>query len=97
MAGINGIRVEQNQAIDFSLRRGFLPGPHFTDEKEIQKIVDHIKAQGRPEYDTTITRTEEELDDSDDLPGRPDGPADAQAPTLKPVGDRHAVSCFLYE
>ena len=44
----------------------------FVDEKEIQKIVDHIKAQGRPEYDTTITRTEEELDDSDDLPGRRD-------------------------
>jgi peptide/nickel transport system ATP-binding protein len=25
------------------------------------------------------------------------GRCDAQAPTLKPVGDRHAVSCFLYE
>lgn len=44
----------------------------FVDEKEIQRIVEHIKAQGRPEYDTTITRTEEELDDSDDLPGRRD-------------------------
>ncbi|MEQ1644105.1 MAG: DNA translocase FtsK, partial [Pyrinomonadaceae bacterium] len=29
-------------------------------------------AQGRPEYDTTITKTEEELDDSGDLPGRRD-------------------------
>jgi S-DNA-T family DNA segregation ATPase FtsK/SpoIIIE len=44
----------------------------FVDEKEIQRIVEHIKAQGRPEYDTTITKTEEELDDSDDLPGRRD-------------------------
>jgi peptide/nickel transport system ATP-binding protein len=25
------------------------------------------------------------------------GRCDAQAPTLEPVGDRHAVSCFLYE
>jgi peptide/nickel transport system ATP-binding protein len=25
------------------------------------------------------------------------GTCDAQAPALKPVGDRHAVSCFLYE
>ena len=44
----------------------------FVDEKEIQKIVDHIKAQGKPEYDTTITKTDEELDDPDDLPGRRD-------------------------
>jgi DNA segregation ATPase FtsK/SpoIIIE, S-DNA-T family len=44
----------------------------FVDEKEIAKIVDHIKAQGRPEYDTTITKTEDELDDSGDLPGRRD-------------------------
>lgn len=44
----------------------------FVDEKEIQRITDHIKSQGKPEYDTTITRTEEELDDSDDLPGRRD-------------------------
>lgn len=44
----------------------------FVDEKEIAKIVDHIKAQGRPEYDTTITKTEDELDDSSDLPGRRD-------------------------
>jgi S-DNA-T family DNA segregation ATPase FtsK/SpoIIIE len=44
----------------------------FVDEKEISKIVEHIKAQGRPEYDTTITKTEEELIDSDDLPGKKD-------------------------
>lgn len=44
----------------------------FVDEKEIAKIVDHIKAQGRPEYDTTITQSDEELDDTGDLPGRRD-------------------------
>lgn len=44
----------------------------FVDEKEINKIVEHIKAQGTPEYDTTITKTEEELDDSGDLPGKKD-------------------------
>jgi S-DNA-T family DNA segregation ATPase FtsK/SpoIIIE len=43
----------------------------FVDEKEIHKIVEHIKAQGNPEYDTTITKTEDELDDSE-LPGRKD-------------------------
>jgi S-DNA-T family DNA segregation ATPase FtsK/SpoIIIE len=44
----------------------------YVDEKEIQKIVDYIKAQGKPEYDTTITKTDEELEDADDLPGRRD-------------------------
>lgn len=44
----------------------------FVNETEIGKVVDFIKAQGRPEYDTTITKTEEELDDSGDLPGRRD-------------------------
>lgn len=44
----------------------------FVDEKEIAKIVEFIKAQGNPEYDTTITKTEDELDDSGDLPGRKD-------------------------
>ncbi len=44
----------------------------FVDEKEINKIVEHIKTQGRPEYDTTITKTEDELDDSGDLPGKRD-------------------------
>lgn len=44
----------------------------FVNEAEIKKVVDFIKAQGRPEYDQTITKTEEELDDSGDLPGRRD-------------------------
>jgi S-DNA-T family DNA segregation ATPase FtsK/SpoIIIE len=44
----------------------------FVDEKEISRIVDHIKAQGKPEYDTTITKSEDELDESGDLPGRRD-------------------------
>jgi S-DNA-T family DNA segregation ATPase FtsK/SpoIIIE len=44
----------------------------FVDEKEIHKIVEHVKEQGRPEYDTTITKTEDELVDSDDLPGKKD-------------------------
>ena len=44
----------------------------FVDEKEINKIVEHIKTQGRPEYDTTITKTDDELDDSGDLPGKRD-------------------------
>ena len=44
----------------------------FVNEAEIGKVVDHIKAQGRPEYDTTITKSEDELDDSGDLPGRRD-------------------------
>ncbi len=44
----------------------------FVDENEIRSIVDHIKAQGNPEYDESITRSEEEMDDSGDLPGRND-------------------------
>jgi len=44
----------------------------FVDEKEIHKIVEHIKAQGNPEYDATITKTEDELDDSGELPGKKD-------------------------
>jgi DNA segregation ATPase FtsK/SpoIIIE, S-DNA-T family len=44
----------------------------FVDEKEINKIVEHVKAQGSPEYDTTITKTDEELDDTGDLPGKKD-------------------------
>lgn len=44
----------------------------YVNEAEIGKVVEFIKAQGRPEYDTTITKTEEELDDSGDLPGRRD-------------------------
>lgn len=44
----------------------------FVDESEIFKIVEHIKAQGNPDYDTTITKSEDELDDSGDLPGKRD-------------------------
>src|SRR4029078_7692423 len=44
----------------------------FVNEAEIKKVVDHIKAQGRPEYDTTITRPEEQMGDSGELPGRKD-------------------------
>ena len=32
----------------------------YVDEMEIQRIVTHIKAQGEPSYDETITQTEEE-------------------------------------
>ncbi len=44
----------------------------FVDEREIAKIVDHIKAQGKPEYDTSITKTQEELEDPTELPGKKD-------------------------
>jgi S-DNA-T family DNA segregation ATPase FtsK/SpoIIIE len=44
----------------------------YVDEKEIGRVVDHIKGQGKPEYDTTITKTEEEMEDGADLPGRKD-------------------------
>ena len=44
----------------------------YVDEKEIQKIVNHIKSQGKPDYDETITKSEEEMDDFGDLPGRKD-------------------------
>lgn len=44
----------------------------YVDEKEIHQIVDHIKAQGRPDYDTSITKSEEELEDGGELPGRRD-------------------------
>lgn len=39
----------------------------YVDEKEIERIVNHAKAQGKPEYDDTITQSEEEalgLEDS---------------------------------
>ena len=32
----------------------------YVEESEIGKIVNHVKEQGAPEYDTTITQTEEE-------------------------------------
>ncbi|MCB1023318.1 MAG: DNA translocase FtsK [Acidobacteria bacterium] len=44
----------------------------YVDEKEIHKIVSHIKSQANPDYDETITRSEEEMDDFGDLPGRKD-------------------------
>ncbi len=48
----------------------------FVNEAEIKQVVDHVKGHNgqifRPEYDTTITKTEEELDDNGDLPGRRD-------------------------
>jgi len=44
----------------------------YVDEREIGKVVEHVKSFGKPEYDTTITKTEDELDDSGDLPGRKD-------------------------
>jgi S-DNA-T family DNA segregation ATPase FtsK/SpoIIIE len=44
----------------------------FVNEAEIKKVVDFIKEQGKPEYDQTITKSEDELDDSGDLPGRRD-------------------------
>ena len=44
----------------------------YIDEREIGRIVDHIKAQGKPEYDTTITRSDEELGGDEDLPGKRD-------------------------
>lgn len=44
----------------------------FVNENEIKKVVDHIKAQGKPEYDQTIVKSEEETNDDGDLPGRRD-------------------------
>lgn len=40
----------------------------YVDEKEIGKIVEHIKAQSKPEYDTTITKSEEEMSEGGDEP-----------------------------
>ncbi|MEZ5307436.1 MAG: DNA translocase FtsK 4TM domain-containing protein [Pyrinomonadaceae bacterium] len=44
----------------------------FVDEREIHKIVKHIKAQAEPDYDETITQSEEESEEFGDLPGRRD-------------------------
>ena len=38
----------------------------FVDEKEIGKIVDFVKEQGAPDYDTTITQAEDEADEFED-------------------------------
>ncbi len=37
----------------------------YVEESEIGKIVNHVKEQGAPEYDTTITQTEEEANGGD--------------------------------
>lgn len=44
----------------------------FVNESEIKKVVDFVKAQGKPEYDQTITVSQEELEEDGDLPGRRD-------------------------
>jgi|CXWL01.1.fsa_nt_gi S-DNA-T family DNA segregation ATPase FtsK/SpoIIIE len=48
----------------------------FVNEAEIGKVVEYVKGHNgqtfRPEYDQTITRSEEEADDGGDLPGRRD-------------------------
>lgn len=44
----------------------------FVDEREIYRIVEHIKAQGLPEYQTTAAQSEEETNKADDLPGKRD-------------------------
>lgn len=44
----------------------------FVNEKEIKDVVKFIKEQGRPEYDQTITKSEDEMDDGGELPGRKD-------------------------
>ncbi len=37
----------------------------FVDEKEIAKIVEHVKRQGAPDYDQSITMSEEESEQSE--------------------------------
>jgi DNA segregation ATPase FtsK/SpoIIIE, S-DNA-T family len=44
----------------------------FVDEHEIAQIVDHIKAQGNPDYDISITKTEDEIEGTEGLPGKKD-------------------------
>jgi DNA segregation ATPase FtsK/SpoIIIE, S-DNA-T family len=44
----------------------------YVDENEIHKIVEHVKLQGKPEYDISITKTEEEIEGTDGLPGKKD-------------------------
>ena len=45
----------------------------YVDEKEIHKIVEHIKSQGgEPEYDANITKSEEEKEGGGEAPGRKD-------------------------
>ncbi|HVG29661.1 MAG TPA: DNA translocase FtsK 4TM domain-containing protein [Pyrinomonadaceae bacterium] len=44
----------------------------FVDEEEIKRIVTHIKAQGQPVYDETITQSEEEAGGGDGAGGERD-------------------------
>ncbi len=66
----------------------------YVDEKEIRKIVEHIKAQGNPEYNEEITKSEEEMDTSGDLPGRSD---DLFGDALKTVVDSKRASTSLLQ
>jgi DNA segregation ATPase FtsK/SpoIIIE, S-DNA-T family len=44
----------------------------FVDENEIFQIVEHIKKQGNPDYDISITKTEDEIEGTEGLPGKKD-------------------------
>jgi DNA segregation ATPase FtsK/SpoIIIE, S-DNA-T family len=44
----------------------------FVDETEIAQIVEHIKKQGNPDYDISITKTEDEIEGTEGLPGKKD-------------------------
>jgi DNA segregation ATPase FtsK/SpoIIIE, S-DNA-T family len=44
----------------------------FVDENEIAQIVEHIKKQGNPDYDISITKTEDEIEGTEGLPGKKD-------------------------
>ncbi|MGI8670892.1 MAG: FtsK/SpoIIIE domain-containing protein, partial [Aridibacter sp.] len=66
----------------------------YVDEKEIRKIVEHIKLQGNPEYNEEITKSEEEMDTSGDLPGRSD---DLFGDALKTVVDSKRASTSLLQ
>ncbi len=66
----------------------------YVDETEIHKIVEHIKSQGNPEYDETITKSEEEMDEFGDLPGRKD---DLFGDALKTVVSAKRASTSLLQ
>lgn len=65
----------------------------YVDEKEIRKIVQHVKAQASPEYDETITQSEEDLDEFGDLPGRRDKLFEEALRTV--VGAKRASTSLL--
>ncbi|HXF42563.1 MAG TPA: DNA translocase FtsK 4TM domain-containing protein [Pyrinomonadaceae bacterium] len=44
----------------------------FVDEKEISRVVEFIRAQAQPDYDSNITKSDEEAVQADELPGRRD-------------------------